>query len=309
MFSLIKAVTMPQKELEEYYKKRRREKFTKNNGIPKHIKIHDFWNFLLVCGVSLFRILSGVNLTVCKDDRKSTDRPIVYACAHVEYFDVEAAFEVIKQPCWLMLGDARELYKSFDGFMLSLNGVIHLDTLDKEDRHIAKETAVQLLKNGGNLLIFPEGAWNTTENLPVMKLFCGSAEIAIRTHADIIPMAIEKCGNHIYAFVGENISSDNYALEDKHLLTEILRNKIAELRWNCWEEIGMCKRKDFPDNYGEIFLRKILESVKGYTYTYQDILDTMFNDKNIVTYQKAFEHLDYIKPCINNAFLFNKRLK
>lgn len=310
MFSLIKAITMQQKELEEYYNKKRKDDFIKNKGICKHIKLHNACHYFLVYVIKLRRLLNGVKITLCGDKRKTTNKPIIYACAHVEYDDIEAAFETIKKPCWLFLGDPRELYKNIDGFMLYLNGVIPLDTNDKQDRHIAKETAVQLLKSGGNLLIFPEGAWNITENLPVMKLYSGTAEIAIRTQSDIIPMAVEKYKNNIYVHIGENISVDNYELSDKYLLTEILRNKLAELKWYCWENIGINKRENFPDGYGEIFLKEILGTAKlGYTFSLQDILDTMFNDKNIVTYQQAFEHMEYIKPCIKNAFLFNKHLK
>ena len=99
--------------------------------------------------------------------------------------------------------------------MLGLNGVICLETRDEEDRHIAKETAVQLLLHGGNLLIYPEGAWNISENLPVAGLFSGTAEMAIRTGAEIVPVAVESYGKHMYAAVGKNIDSVELGMDKK----------------------------------------------------------------------------------------------
>lgn len=46
-------------------------------------------------------------------------------------------------------------------------------------------------------MIFPEGAWNISENLLVMKLYTGAAEMAIRTGADIVPIAIEQFGKSL----------------------------------------------------------------------------------------------------------------
>lgn len=57
---------------------------------------------------------------------------------------------------------------------------------------IAKERGIQLLRQGGNLLIFPEGAWYVTENQIVMRLFEGAADMAIQSKADIIPIAIDQ---------------------------------------------------------------------------------------------------------------------
>lgn len=42
------------------------------------------------------------------------------------------------------------------------------------------------------MMIFPEGAWNVTDNLPVMKLFGGTVSMALLSGAVIIPIAIEQ---------------------------------------------------------------------------------------------------------------------
>ena len=90
------------------------------------------------------------------------------------------------------MGDPCILYKDISGLLLYLNGCIFLETNDKDDRHIAYLRALELLKGGGSLMIFPEGARNGSENLPVMPLFSGTAKMAIETKTKIVPVAIEQ---------------------------------------------------------------------------------------------------------------------
>lgn len=63
-------------------------------------------------------------------------------------------------------------------------------------------------------MIFPEGAWNVTENLPVMPLFAGAAEMGILTGAEIVPIAFEKYGKDFYVNIGKNISPENFSTGD-----------------------------------------------------------------------------------------------
>ncbi len=221
--------------------------------------------------------------------------------------DIETAFEAIKNPCWLFLGDPREVYKNIDGFMLGLNGVICLDSKDKEDRLIAKETAIALLQNGGHLMIFPEGAWNISVNQPVMGLFCGTADIAIQSKAQIVPVALECYGKQMYVAIGENIKVAG-VWDDKYKLTSHIRDTLATLKWRIFESVDIWNRKDIPENYRKIFIDSIINDNKDTSYTEQDVIHTMFNDKNVISYECVFSHLDNIKPTMETAFLFNKRL-
>ncbi len=307
MFSIIKGLTLTQNELDKYYIQKRKLYYEKNGATPKHIKLHNFFHWLLVPCIILLRKINRIKLTIVCDERIKTKEPIIYACTHIGGVDIESAFEAIKNPCWLFLGDPREVYKNIDGFMLGLNGVICLDSKDKEDRLIAKETAIALLQNGGSLMIFPEGAWNISVNQPVMGLFYGTADIAIQSKAQIVPVALECYGKHMYVAIGKNIEVVN-TWDDKHKLTSYLRDALATLKWRIFESVGVCSRKDFPENYRQIFIDSIINDNKDTSYTEQDVIDTMFCDRNITSYEQAFEHLKTIHPTIQNAFLFNKRL-
>lgn len=305
MFSPIKALTMSQDELDLYYINKRKQVYSKTGGVPKRIKLHNFLHWLLVPCIILLRKINGIKLTIVCDERKKTKKPVIYACTHIGGVDIETAFEAIKNPCWLFLGDPREIYKNFDGVMLSMNGVICLDSKDKEDRRIGKETAIGLLKTGGSLMIFPEGAWNISVNQPVMGLFSGTAEIAIKSGAEIVPVAMECYDKHMYVAIGENMDVSEYSLEDKYRLTGKLRDNLATLKWHIFEAVGVQKRSDIPADYREKFINSIINDNKDTSYTEQDVIDTMFVDKNVTTYEEAFEHLNNVYPTMQNAFLFN----
>ena len=308
MFSIFKGITLSQDELDRYYIKKRKQYYEKHGAIPKHIRLHNMLHWILVPCIMLLRKINGIKLTMVCDERIKTDKPIIYACTHIGGVDIETAFEAIKNPCWLFLGDPREVYKNIDGFLLSLNGVICLDSKDKDDRRIAKETAIALLQNGGNLMIFPEGAWNISVNQPVMVLFAGTADIAIQSKAQIVPVSIECYGKHMYVAIGKNIEVADI-WQDKYELTNYLRDELATLKWRIFEAVGVCSRTEIPEDYRQEFIDGIINDNKDTSYTEQDVVDTMFRDKNITTCVEAFAHLNSIYPTMSNAFLFDKRLK
>lgn len=126
------------------------------------------------------------------------------------------------------------------------------------------------MESGGNLLIYPEGAWNITENQVVMPLFPGTAEIAIRTGAEIIPVATEQYGKHYYVNIGENIRTEGFDLSQKQKLTDELRDALCTLKWEIWEKYGVESRKNIPSDYLKIFLAEF-ESQMDEVYSLEDI--------------------------------------
>ena len=157
-------------------------------------------------------------------------------------------------------------------------------------------------------MIFPEGAWNISVNQPVMGLFTGTADIAIQSKAQIVPVALECYSKHMYVAIGKNIDVVD-AWQDKNELTSYLRDALATLKWRIFETVGIHRRNDIPENYRQTYIDCIINDNKDTSYTEQDVLDTMFVDRNITTYDNAFAHLNTIRSTMQNAFLFNKRLK
>lgn len=181
--NFLKFFSKDQQVVNEYFRLRRQRRFERYGPQAKAIGFHNAMHRVLVPAISLLGKLEGRKLTILADRRSSRGqkKPTIYASAHIGGSDVECAFEAIGDPCYCFPGDPGQIYRNLDGMMLGLNGVICLETRDKTDRHIAKERGISLLKQGGSLLIYPEGAWNVTENEPVMKLFPGAATFALES--------------------------------------------------------------------------------------------------------------------------------
>lgn len=292
-------------ELSKYYRDERVYEY--EQGIPlKNIQTRKMIHQIPLAILKFDRMFSGEKVKVLNDERINTTAPKIYACTHIGGKDIERVFEAIGEHCYLFLGDPGEIYKSPVGLLLNTNGMIPLETRDKEDRNIAKYRAIELLKKGGNLLIFPEGAWNITENLPVMKLFPGAVAMAIESGAEIIPVAIEQEDNTFYVSFGKNIKYNDCKLEEKHELTLELRDTLAALMWDLWDKIGSkIIRNELPEEFRENYVSSIINKC-DYGYTEQDVIETRYHDSKVTEPEEAFAFKKKLVPSKKNAFLLKK---
>lgn len=276
--NIIYRTIMPLDQLIEYYRNER--KYIYENNIPvKGIKWRKRIHKIMFAIIKMKRVLLHQKLTILHDEREDTDKPIIYACTHIGRYDIEMALESIQDTCFLFLGSPGKLYRSLDGVLVYLFGFIGCDTTEKEDRHIAKELAIRTLKQGGNILIFPEGAWNITENQVVMKLYTGTIEMAIRSGADIVPIAIEQYEKSFYINIGKNISLDKATnLNEKRRLCDDLRDILCTLKWEIWEQFQIVQRSSLPENMGQIFVGRIMSETAN-DYTVEEIERDRFHEK------------------------------
>ena len=310
--SIIEQLHMPLDELNAYYRELRKIAYEAGEpikGVEARKKLHGLVQKI----VDVEKLMEGFKVEVLSDESTKGPRPRVYAVTHVARFDIEAAVEAAKEGAYIVWGDPGELYRNPERIFLEMIGMLYVDTDNKEDRHISLENMVKLLKQGGNVIIFPEGAWNITENEVVMKLFTGVIEAAIRGGADIVPMAVEKDSNNCYYVkVGKNIDTQDMKLEDKRLHADDLRDTLATLKWGIWEHIdskeGGIIRSELSPDAGEKFLDGIMkDSDNGYT---TDVINaTRFIDKNETSPDDAFAHLLDIKRTEENNFLFEDMTK
>lgn len=291
-------------QIDQFHIRGRKKKYEKNQGKVKGIWFHNGMHYVLYFVVKLLRHLHRQKLIVVGDRRTLPlqKESIIYACTHVGGNDVECLIEAIKNPCFIFAGDPKEMYLNLDGLMMALNGSIFLDSFDKEDRYIAKQTAISLLKQGGSLMIFPEGAWNISKNQPVMGLFHGTSEIGILSQAQIIPVAIEHYGKNYYVNIGENIPCKDRKPEEKEALTGQLRDILASLKWEIFERAGMTKRASMAKESWQSFLDEMFVK-KELSYSLQDVEDTMFKPRNQTPPKEAFSYLSKLQPRKENAFL------
>lgn len=280
-----KAMTM--EELAEYQCNRRKYEYAKKIPI-KGITWRKFANVLVVGALKIDRLVNREKITILKEQK----RPVIYACTHIGGSDAERLVEAIGKPCYLFFGDPAPMYKDPTvNKLVFLKGSIDLETKDKEDRMIAFERGKELLSRGGSLLICPEGAWNVFENLPVMKLYSGTAQMAIEAGADIIPVAIEQFDKEFVIKIGQKIVTTKDM--DYKILTTHLRDVLATLKYSIWEtkpmqirpktpkimlwdNVSVSKRVTLQREYSEVYRQSIIDKRTGYSVL-SDIYKDMYH--------------------------------
>lgn len=284
-FSFIEEMFIEKEYLPNYYRLKR-EYLQKNGQSIKGMKWRAFIHPFLMTLFSLNRKFVDKQKYVILNDRRkkvsllkkvkdkifnTKEKPVIFCISHIDKYDFQIVSEIIKEHQIPFAGDPETMYRQFDGFVLNLNGVIYCDTESTVDRKVGKNTAVELLESGKNLLIYPEGVWNVTANLLSLPLFPGIINMSKETGCNIVPIAIERYGKEYVVNIGEEFSTTehlNQGLSVDEVKCE-LRNEIATLKWEIME--SRATEKSAIDCYYEV-KRKDLG-------TYQDELTKFQNER------------------------------
>lgn len=255
-FSKIEELFIEKEYLADYYRLKR--EYEHNNGKSlKGMLWRDMLHPILIKLVKLNRkYIDKQNLKVLNDARQNTKKnklgervkafvkgekkkPVIYAITHIDKYDFQLVSEALKEHQYPFAGDPETMYRSFDGAVLGLNGVIYCDTESKIDRKIAKNTSIDLLKSGKNLLIYPEGVWNVTSNLLMLPLFPGIIEMAKETGCDIVPVAIERYDKDYIINIGKEFSVDTKLAAGLNMdeIKMDLRDEMATLKWDIMQSL------------------------------------------------------------------------
>lgn len=179
-------------------------------------------------------------------------KPVIFAVTHIGKWDFEIVNEQITNPFYVIASDFINTYGQVGGWFFSANGVVWVNEASKEDEANTKELMRQILSQGGNLMIFPEETWNLSENEPICDIAYGTADVAIQTGAEIVPIAVEQYGKRFVINMGEPLSTAG--CDDKKHLTVTLRDTLASLKWAIWEREGIQCRTELTGDYWEKFI-------------------------------------------------------
>lgn len=290
---------MPLFELEIYNRQKRRYDFEAGNSI-KHIKIRKEFYGLFCLFLKLDRLLSRKQTIRVIGEKPNLNSQYIFACTHIWENDLENIYEVLGKGCWWFVGDPGFLYKDISGLLLALNGRIYADLTHRDDCHIAFLNSVELLNKGGSLMIFPEGARNGTENIPVMKLFPGVARMSKQTGVQIMPVAVEQYGKDFWVSFGEGIKpEERQSIEE---LTDLLRERMATLKWELWERKGIYCRKDIAPDYREKY-HKEFES-KLYPYdTLETNMRARYKTSEDLEHEQVLADIKRLQSCMSTINL------
>ena len=114
------------------------------------------------------------------------DGAIIFAGNHRHAFDPVVVMTHTKRIVHYMAKES--LFKGLHGILFKHLGLIKVYRTKNNPEAI--QSAVELLKQGGTLGIFPEGTRNKTED-PLLKFKHGAAKIAKEANSKIVPFAIK----------------------------------------------------------------------------------------------------------------------
>ncbi|MBQ8518835.1 MAG: 1-acyl-sn-glycerol-3-phosphate acyltransferase [Agathobacter sp.] len=275
------------------YQKQKERIVTKDETI-KGISIRKTIRPLLVFMLRIQRLFTGLKIEIISKPDFKRDKPVIYAVSHIGKWDLEIIHEVLRNHFWVVAADFLHMYGHIDLPFMWATGCIFVNEYSKSDRRYTKKMMTKVLKQGDNVLIFPEGEWNLTENEIIRDTSFGTVDSALRTGVSIVPIAMEQYQNLFVINVGEDLCLDEISGkytdkefseldmeldEERRIIREIeleanriLRDALATLKWEIWERKGIERRKDIPSNYWYEFIK-----LRGSEWRGFDLKDQIVN--------------------------------
>lgn len=243
---------------------------------------------------------AGFTIDTIYDKRGNVEGPKIFCITHIGKYDIEIISEVVKDHYYLLSGDFENMKGTVEEKFLGLNGVVYIREDDKADRKLSKEKMINILKNGGNMMYFPEGTWNLSPNLPVLQCSYGIIDVAMRSGATIIPIGIEQYGSHFITAVGEPFNISKYSENEKIKAIHDLRGVLAGLKMDIWTNA--------PENYKqsinlEEFNKIVDERLSEWTQPIEVLMESIFKPKDVFIEEEVFKFLENLDIDKENCFL------
>lgn len=137
-----------------------------------------------------FLWISGVKLDVIGEENVPKDTPVLYIGNHRSYFDILLTYA--RTP--IRTGYIAKVEMLRYPLLRDWMKLVHCLFLDRQDIRQGLQTiltAIDKIKSGISICVFPEGTRNRADSdLELMEFHEGSFKIATKTNCPIIPMAI-----------------------------------------------------------------------------------------------------------------------
>lgn len=224
--------------------------------------------------------------------------PVIYVVNHTNSHDIPVASEVIKKHHNVLLG--KQPLKIIDRIAFCLNGVIWVDRKNRLSKHNAKSEIIKCLNNKTNILMFPEGTWNRSDNKIMLPLYWGCVDIAKSCNVPICPIILDYTPKVCYAKVGKPIVINE--TESKQTAINHIRDEMATLRWELWEKQPILKRDELSNDYYKKILQHDADEYPKINLEYESSVVR----KEHLEYCEIFAHLNQIVPNFKTAFLFRR---
>lgn len=144
-------------------------------------------NYLALIWARTILFFAGTKLEVEGLEKIDKNRPYIFVGNHQSHFDVLSAFSVLPQPVRYIA--KKELFKfPIFGWAMMAAGIIKVDRSNREKALKSIDTAVETIKKGVSITIFPEGTRSHDGNIHKFKK--GAFVMAMKGQIPIVPVAI-----------------------------------------------------------------------------------------------------------------------
>jgi len=274
--------------------------------VPKGVKKRKKFYPILQRFIPLF---NPYKLTIVRKIPAPKDEPVIYTPTHGFKDDLLNTLIIIDDHVYTLFGSLDQFFKTIDGTLANIIGVVIVDRDCHESRAVSIPKMERAMNFGTNGLIFPEGAWNLTDNELVMKLYRGFYKLAQATNAKIVPVATHIVGNKCYGIQDEAINILQYNEEEAKI---VLRDKLSTIKRELIENYSDYSNISREELEKEKSLKEQWEDHKIYLksqpeyYIEEKEINYPYVDKNIVTEEKVFSALDNVKITKQNARILAK---
>lgn len=184
------------------------------------------------------RFLAGTKVEYIGEENIPTDTPVLYIGNHRSFFDIVLTYVRVPRPTGYISKKEIEKVPLLNVWMRNLNCLF----LDRENIKEGMQTilaAIDMMKNGKSVCIFPEGSRNKEEGT-LLPFHEGSFKIAVKSGCPIIPMTINNSAAifenqfpfikkaHVIIEYGKPVYPKELPKENQKRLGEYVSNIILE---------------------------------------------------------------------------------
>lgn len=182
--------------------------------------------------------LAGVQATVIGEENVP-DGPALFIGNHRSYFDILLTYSHCKRPMGFIAKKEMKRYLTLSLWMRR----IYCLFLDREDPKAGLKTiltAVDYIKQGISIFVFPEGTRNDGEELSMLPFKDGALKIATKTSCPVIPVSMNNMAQifenhlpkikktHVVIEYGKPIYPDELDKDTKRHIGDYVENIIRE---------------------------------------------------------------------------------
>lgn len=192
--------------------------------------------------------LSGTSVEYRGEENVPKDEPVLYIGNHRSYFDILITYVRVPRPTGYIAKKEMLKWPLLVNWMKNL----HCLFLDREDVKQGLKvilTAIEKVKSGISICIFPEGTRNRV-NHTFMEFHEGSFKVAFKTGCPIVPITIYNSAAifedhlptvkkaHVIVDYGKPIYMQDLPKEDQKHIGAYTRNLIMDTYFKIKEEAG-----------------------------------------------------------------------